>query len=207
MNYVGSKLIETERLILKAQTMDEQKKLWEILMTSGVYDYYLTTPQKFREKLKDWGKQKVFYEQKIEHAKDGNIFEWSIFLKDNGECIGKIDYHDRSIEDESVIDENIKGVGWYIDPSYQGKGYGTEAARATLDYMFNEVGIKEVQTGAAINNVGSWMIMEKIGMKRREGTDFVYYTYNDEPIEDYRYGITKEEYLEFISNGKMNSKL
>ena len=79
MNYIGSKLIETERLILKAQTMNEQKKLWEILMTPGVHDYYLTTPQKFREKLKDWDKQKVFYEQKIEHAKDGNIFEWSIF--------------------------------------------------------------------------------------------------------------------------------
>ena len=32
MNYIGSKQIETDRLILKAQTMQEQKRLWEILM-------------------------------------------------------------------------------------------------------------------------------------------------------------------------------
>ena len=30
MKYLGSKTIETERLILKAQTMAEQKVLWQI---------------------------------------------------------------------------------------------------------------------------------------------------------------------------------
>ena len=61
MNYLGSRTLETERLILKAQTMEEQRRLWEILMIPDVNRYFLTVPSKFREKLKDWLKQEEFY--------------------------------------------------------------------------------------------------------------------------------------------------
>ena len=64
MKFLGSKTIETDRLILKAQTMDEQHYLWSILMLPEVNKYYLTVPKKFREKLKDWEKQEVFYQKK-----------------------------------------------------------------------------------------------------------------------------------------------
>lgn len=43
-NYIGSKQIETENLILKVQNMQEQKRLLEILM--------------------DWNKQKEYYNGK-----------------------------------------------------------------------------------------------------------------------------------------------
>lgn len=198
MNFIGSKIIETERLILKPQTMEEQKRLWEILMIPSVNDVYLTTPSKFRDKLKDWSIQEKFYQKKIEHANDNDVFEWSIFLKENGTCIGKIDFHERSTEDENIKDKSIRGVGWYIDPIYQGNGYGTEAAKYALDYMFNKVDITQIITGAAITNESSWRVMEKIGFTKKEGLDLIYYTYRDEPVEDYRYSITKDEYLEFI---------
>ena len=202
MNFIGSKIIETERLILKPQTMKEQKRLWEILMIPSVNDVYLTTPSKFREKLKDWSIQEKFYQKKMEHANDDDVFEWSIFLKENNECIGKIDFHERNKEDNQIEDKSIRGAGWYIDPIYQGKGYGTEAAKSALAYMFNEVDIKEVITGAAISNIPSWKIMEKIGFKREKETELVYYTYKDEPVEDYKYTVTKEEYFNFIKNTK-----
>lgn len=56
MKYLGSKTIETERLILKAQTMAEQKVLWQILMLPEVNRYYLTVPKKYANNLKDWSK-------------------------------------------------------------------------------------------------------------------------------------------------------
>ena len=61
MKYLGSKTLETDRLILKAQTMEEQKYLWSILMKPDVNKYYLTVPKKFSEKLKDWNKQEEYY--------------------------------------------------------------------------------------------------------------------------------------------------
>lgn len=194
MNLIGSKIIETERLILKPQTMQEQKRLWEILMIPEVNKVYLTTPAKFRDKLKDWSKQEPFYEEKISHANDNDVFEWSIFLKDTNECIGKIDYHEYYKEDNEINDLSIRGVGWYIDPIHQGKGYGTEAAKHTLKYMFEEVQITKIITGAAIDNPASWKIMDRLGYKKLPQTKLVTYTYLDEPVEIYTYEITKEQY-------------
>ncbi len=138
MKFLGSKTIETDRLILKAQTMNEQKRLWEILMIPDVNKYFLTVSPKFREKLKDWSKQKAFYEEDIKYANDNNVFKWSVFLKDTGECIGRLSCHEGHDEDENINDSSIRGVGWIIDPKYQGNGYGTEAAKAMIDFMFLE---------------------------------------------------------------------
>ena len=123
------------------------------------------------------------------------MFEWSIYLKEDNACIGKIDYHEYSKEDNNIEDKSIRGVGWYIDPDYQRKGYATEAAIATLKYMFEEVKINKIITGAAIDNPASWKIMDRLGYKKLDHTTMVNYTYQDEPVEVYMYNITKEDYF------------
>ena len=64
------------------------------------------------------------------------------------------------------LDSSIRGIGWYIDPKYQQKGYATEAAEAMIKYLFEEVKINSIQTKAAVNNIASWKIMEHLGFKR-----------------------------------------
>ena len=200
MKYIGSKIIETDRLLLKPQTMKEQKRLWEILMIPEVNKYYLVVPQKFREKLKDWNIQEQYYIEDIKHANDKNIFRWSIFLKDNGTCIGRVSCHEGHAEDANINNPNIRGVGWYIDPMYQGYGYATEAAKAMIDYMFQKAEIDEIRTGAAIDNPASWKIMEKLDFDRTNQTKMIQYTYLDELTEDYQYILTKEKYLKTMKN-------
>ena len=195
MNFLGSKTIETDRLILRTQTMNEQKRLWEILMIPEVNKYFLTVPPKFREKLKDWDKQQKFYEDDMKHANDNNVFRWSIFLKDTGECIGRLSCHEGHDEDECINNPNIRGVGWIIDPKFQGHGYGTEAAKAMIDFMFLECEIEQIITGAAICNPASWRIMEKLGFERQEKTKMIQYTFLDKLTEIYSYVMTKERYL------------
>ena len=193
MKYLGSKTLETDNLVLKAQTMNEQKRIWEILMIPEVNRYYLVVPVKFRDKLTDWNKQEKFYIESMEHANDKNVFKWSIFLKDTNECIGIITCHDVVID--GVSNDSIRDVGWMIDPKYQGKGYGTEAARVMLDFMFNECEIEKIETGAAVSNPASWKIMEKLGFIRNKQTKNVQYTFLDELTELYLYTLTKEQYL------------
>ena len=195
MKFLGSKTIETDRLILKAQTMDEQHYLWSVLMIPEVNRYYLTVPKKFRDKLKDWDKQKDFYMKDMEHANDLDVFKWSVFIKDTGECIGRVSCHEAHDEDDAINDPNIRGVGWFIDPKYSGNGYGREAASAMMDFMFNECEIDEIKTGAAMQNPASWLIMERFGFIRSDKTAFVEYTFVDEPIEDYQYYLTKDMYF------------
>ena len=195
MKYLGSKTIETERLILKAQTMSEQKKLWEILMIPEVNKYFLTIPQKFRDKLSNWDKQEQFYQEDMKHSNDHDVFRWSVFLKETDECIGRISCHDAHDEEETITNPDIRGVGWIINPKYQGKGYGTEAAKAMIDFMFVECEIEKIITGAAIVNPSSWKIMERLGFEKQEETKMVQYTFLDELTEDYSYVMTKERYF------------
>ena len=199
MKYLGSRTIETERLILKAQTMKEQHFLWCLLMNPDVNRYYLTVPKKFSEKLKDWSKQEEYYKNDMEHANDLDVFRWSVFLKETGQCIGRVSCHPASDENSEVIDLSIRGVGWFIDPNYKGEGYGYEAAQAMMNYMFVECEIDEIKTGAAIQNPASWKIMEKFGFTRLDNTKMVEYTYVDEPVEVYQYYLTRQKYFENIN--------
>ena len=203
MKNLGSKTLETERLILRAQTMDEQKYLWSVLMNPDVNRYYLTVPKKFAEKLKDWDKQEEYYKEDMKHANDPDVFKWSVFIKDTGECIGRVSCHKSSDEGYETDNPSIRGVGWYIDPKYKGHGYGYEAAQAMMDYMFNECEIDEIKTGAAIQNQASWKIMEKFGFEKLEETKMIEYTYVDDPVEDYQYYLTKEMYFENKNNKKL----
>ena len=199
MKYLGSRTIETERLILKAQTMKEQQFLWCLLMNPDVNRYYLTVPKKFSEKLKDWRKQEEYYKNDMEHSNDLDVFRWSVFLKETGQCIGRVSCHPASDENSEVIDLSIRGVGWFIDPNYKGEGYGYEAAQAMMNYMFVECEIDEIKTGAAIQNPASWKIMEKFGFTRLDNTKMVEYTYVDEPVEVYQYYLTRQKYFENIN--------
>ncbi len=184
MNKINSRNLYTDRLELRIPTMEEQHKLWEILINETVNRYYFPTPDRifdkynlskedindlktarkiFMEQLSDWERQKPFYEKKIEcinSQDDSQKFTWSIFLTDTDTVIGQITCQPKDDEPE-----NIRDIGWYIDPNYQRQGYATEAAIAVLDFMFNEVEITDIKTSAAEINPGSWKLMDKLGFK------------------------------------------
>ena len=191
MKDLGSRFLSTKRLDLKPQTMKEQKHLWEILMIPDVNRFYLDVPAS-RDNLKNWEIQKEFYKKAKAHANDPDVYKWSIFLKGTNICIGQIDSH--SVQTDTS-DPSIRGIGWYIDPQYQQKGYGTEAAKTMIEYLFEKVEINSIQTKAAICNIASWKIMEHLGCQRLPKTCWTKYTFMDEPVECYQYILTNEMYF------------
>ena len=83
MNNIKIKDIETERLMIKVPTMDEQEQLWNIVRDEKVNKYYFPTPDRifnkynlskekvddllkareiFQGQLNDWERQRPFYE-------------------------------------------------------------------------------------------------------------------------------------------------
>jgi RimJ/RimL family protein N-acetyltransferase len=65
-------------------------------------------------------------------------------------------------------------VGYTIAPEFQGRGYGTEAVGALVDYAFDVLGAETVQAYADADNLPSIRVMEKVGMRfveRFEGHD------------------------------------
>jgi RimJ/RimL family protein N-acetyltransferase len=61
---------------------------------------------------------------------------------------------------------------WRLIPRYWGNGFASEAAGAVLNMAFQTLALQEVVAFAAIYNVRSFRVMEKIGMQRDSGRDF-----------------------------------
>ncbi|MDD2470112.1 MAG: GNAT family N-acetyltransferase [Bacilli bacterium] len=191
MNYIGSKKLETENLILRSTEEKDLKVLWEILCDVDVSKYYLVG--KFNL---DWEKEKEWQYKKLARAGNQDVFQWSIILKSTNECIGQISCQKSYDTNGNLQDDNIRDVGWFLNSNYHNFGFGTEAAKAMLNYMFNEVGIDRIETSSAVDNLASWKLMEKLGFIRyTEKTHKTKYTFLIEEVDCYSYRITKEEYL------------
>ncbi len=52
-----------------------------------------------------------------------------------------------------------------LKESCWGRGLATEAARAVLGYGFDGLGLVQIDSGAAKENIASKRVMEKIGMR------------------------------------------
>ena len=77
-------------------------------------------------------------------------------------------------EGEPVGDVNIRidathrtaEMGWGMHPRFWGQGLTTEAARAVMDWAFDTFGLAKVLARCDAGNIGSWRVMEKLGMAR-----------------------------------------
>jgi ribosomal-protein-alanine N-acetyltransferase len=79
-------------------------------------------------------------------------------LRSNGERIGTSGL--QPLEDTGEIE-----VGYNLSEKYWRQGFGYESAMAWLNYGFETAGLQRIVAVAHPENVGSWRIMEKCGMK------------------------------------------
>ena len=54
-------------------------------------------------------------------------------------------------------------IGYWYGVPYWGRGYATEAARALIDYAFNDLGYETLEGGARVTNPASRRVLEKCG--------------------------------------------
>jgi ribosomal-protein-alanine N-acetyltransferase len=69
-------------------------------------------------------------------------------------------------------DTALVEVGWRLAKESWGNGYATEAARAAVDDGFDRLGLDEIVSFTAVDNIRSQRVMQKIGMTRNPAEDF-----------------------------------
>ena len=57
-------------------------------------------------------------------------------------------------------------LGWSLHRDHWGRGLTTEAVHAAIDFAFETRGLDRVHARAFAPNIGSWRVMEKVGMTR-----------------------------------------
>ncbi|CAN7742689.1 GNAT family N-acetyltransferase [Mesorhizobium sp. LjNodule214] len=63
-------------------------------------------------------------------------------------------------------------IAWRLHPDCWGRGYATEAAFASLSFGFQDLELDQIVANAAVDNVESRRVMERIGMSRDPEDDF-----------------------------------
>ncbi|MCL2834926.1 MAG: GNAT family N-acetyltransferase, partial [Treponema sp.] len=89
----------------------------------------------------------------------GRGYYFAIVLKNSGKLIGGCDIS---------VKEDWASLGWILHRDFWNQGYCTEAGRALLKYGFDELNLRRITAICDAENIGSYRVMEKIGM-RREG--------------------------------------
>ncbi len=94
---------------------------------------------------------------------------WALETRPGGEFIGFTGL--AAVPFEAHFTPAVE-VGWRLARSAWGQGYASEAARASLAFGFDEVGLSEIVSFAVPGNARSLAVMERIGMVRDPAADF-----------------------------------
>lgn len=61
-------------------------------------------------------------------------------------------------------------VWFQLDYRFWNKGYATESLRKIIDFGFETLKLHRIEAGCAVDNVGSFTVLEKVGMLREAHT-------------------------------------
>lgn len=145
-------MIETERLILRRIDAERDFEGYARAMADEDTVRYLGTQPMSRPEA--WRAMAAA----IGHWEIRGYGFFSLELKATGEWVGRVGpwYPEGWPAPE---------IGWTISPDHLNKGYATEAARASVDYVFNVLGWTEVIHVILPGNKASIRVAEKIGSR------------------------------------------
>jgi RimJ/RimL family protein N-acetyltransferase len=149
------KPINTLRLILRPYVTDDIEALHKILSdkkTMGFWPALFTIEQTNR-----------WIERSIKSYAENQFGRFAVELKESGKLIG-----DCGILLSELDGKQENDLGYIIHSGYWGRGYGTEAASASLDYAFNKLGLMRIAANMDVSNLASIRVAEKIGMKKEK---------------------------------------
>lgn len=154
MNNLGTKTLETNRLILRQFKMDDAQMFFDNWANDERVTKYLTwNPHKTvaltKQLLTEW----------INNYQYNNYYQWAIELKENKEVIGSISIVDMDEKNETVE------VGYSLSYKYWNQGIMTESLKKVIEFFFNEVKIKKLIARHDSRNIASGCVMKKCGMK------------------------------------------
>lgn len=151
------KPLETDRLVLRKITLDDKENVFDYFSDDEVTRYFgIENFTKLEEAENIINAFNEGFEKK-------QAIRWGITLKDTNELIGSIGFHNISKNNSRVE------VGYEITRKEWNKGYATEALRAVIEYLFNEIGFNRIGATIRPENVASQQLVKKLGFQE-EGT-------------------------------------
>ncbi|MEO7909583.1 MAG: GNAT family protein [Roseiflexaceae bacterium] len=147
-------VLETERFLLRAVTLDDVADMFRVMSDPQVTRYFgmlpMATPAQAQERVQ--AIQAAFQEQ--------NGVRWAIADRASGQLVGTCGFwrlikpHDRA------------EIGYELAQDWWGQGVMTEALDVMLQFGFTRMGLHSVEAQIHPANTGSRRVLEKLGFIR-----------------------------------------
>ena len=154
-------ILETNRLLLRRQVIEDLDSLWALYSDPDITKYIPDAPGSYdeaREEL-EWFMNG--------HPKQPELGLWATIDKETGKFIGRCGLLPWTIEGQDEVE-----VAYAIARDHWGQGLGTEAAQGILKYGFEKLGLTRLICLIVPENTASKRVAERIGMAfEKEGHD------------------------------------
>ena len=174
-------MIDTLRLVIRQFQEQDYPSLFEYLSNPVIYQFEPGEPISL-EKAK---------ELTLERAQGTNF--WAVIRKGDQKMVGHLYFE--QIEPKEYLTWEL---GYIFNPAIHNQGYATESDDGLVRFGFTHLGIHRVIAHCNPENIASWKVLEKIGMKR-EGffRKNVFFRTNPDGspiwIDTYEYAILKND--------------
>ena len=152
---IAQPILQTERLILRAFTLDDAPAVNELLVDKEIAANTQLIPFPYTlEMATEWIKpQKQIWQE-------GRAAVFAICLDDpskQGRVVGAVGLEIDSIHERAEM-------GYWLGKDYWGQGYCTEAATALVEFGFRQLGLNRIFAYHMTRNPASGRVLEKLGM-------------------------------------------
>ena len=188
ITYVGTPIIETERLILRKLKMSDAQTMFDNwLSDERISDNRVSAAHKsVSETIKK-------LEKIVNNYSKNDFCWWGIEQKVDGELIGEIDLYDF---------DNTTGnceVSYSIGYEWWNKGYATEVLRAVVEFGFRQMNVHKIAAAHNTDNPASGKVMTKVGMVQEGVIRHMIRNANKQYKDCAVYGILQEDYYKLFA--------
>lgn len=153
-------ILKTERLSLRPISENDIENIFELQSLEQTAKFNTSKVPS------DINETKINVEKWIAENNKENIkhFTFAVELIDEEKFIGLIGLN--------LGKEHYKNaeVWFQFDYRFWNKGYATESLRKILDFGFETLKLHRIEAGCAVDNIGSFSVLEKVGMLREAHT-------------------------------------
>jgi ribosomal-protein-alanine N-acetyltransferase len=148
--------LRTERLLLRPFTLADASGVQRLAGDRAVADTTLNIPHPYAD-----GMAEAWIATHAAAYADGNFANFAVVLAANGSLVGAIGL--------AIAAQHQRAeLGYWIGKGHWGHGYCTEACRAVIDFVFNELRLHRLRAECMRRNPASARVLEKLGF-RHEG--------------------------------------
>lgn len=183
MNHLGTKILETERLVLRPFKETDVDNMYNNWASSDNVTKYLSWPTHESKEM-----TKAIIDLWVSQKEDIKNYQWCIEWKAAQQAIGSLGI----VRLEEEI--NAVEIGYCIGEYYWNRGITSEALKEVIKFMFEEVKCNRIVARHDTRNVNSGKVMIKSGLKY-EGTLLEAGKNNTGICDIALYGMTKKMYL------------